>query len=701
MDNYEVLNQIGKGNFGSISKILRKSDKQLLVWKELDYGQMSEKEKQQIVSEVNILRELKHQNIVRYYDRILDKKHARIYIIMEYCEGGDLGQLIKRCKKNKEYIAEDVIWKIFTQIVLALHVCHSRKEGKVLHRDIKPSNVFLDKDNNVKLGDFGLSRVLSNESNFAYSHVGTPYYMSPEQIDEMRYNDKSDIWSLGCFLYEITTFNPPFEAKNHVMLAMRIKSGKVEKIHSRYSEELWRVITWMLNVNQHHRPSIEELLNVPQVSIRLREKRIKENLNKIKVYEETLKLKEEELKHKESMLECKEKELKEKEERLNEKEKTLNELNKRVSSISTNNMPMFSYNSYKTNNSNNVNQYRIMKQINNANSDLGNLISYGNNNKTNHNNIAMTNTNLNTTIGDDFGFLTNNNISTKISTSNYMYDDNNGIINSASKNKGMSYYNTNSNSNINTSQNIPYYSSKLLFQTNNNNNNQHSNRIINTSYSNNQNNSHLSHGNAHNNSLHQQSYEVTPFEHTSTLISTNISTSIAQTKRNSLNNPNNNSTNITKTHSNFTFDPSIYSDNNINTTIEDTNPSNKNSNHNTIYCSSTSKSPKKNIITKRAHTPKTTTSTNRNYPYYTTNVVTTRNNNMHNTPTKTNYYYNKYINNTQDKNNNKTINGNNGIVEYSNRNGSKGKKTKTQNHQVNNSHISGSRINLQQYNIYN
>ena len=112
MDNYEVLNQIGKGNFGSISKILRKSDKQLLVWKELDYGQMSEKEKQQIVSEVNILRELKHQNIVRYYDRILDKKHARIYIIMEYCEGGDLGQLIKRCKKNKEYIAEDVIWKI-------------------------------------------------------------------------------------------------------------------------------------------------------------------------------------------------------------------------------------------------------------------------------------------------------------------------------------------------------------------------------------------------------------------------------------------------------------------------------------------------------------------------------------------------------------------------------------------------------------
>ena len=97
MENYELVCQIGKGNFGRISKIIRKSDQKTLIWKELDYGQMSEKEKEQIVSEVNILRELKHPNIVRYYDRIIDKKHSRIYIIMEYCEGGDLNQLIKRC----------------------------------------------------------------------------------------------------------------------------------------------------------------------------------------------------------------------------------------------------------------------------------------------------------------------------------------------------------------------------------------------------------------------------------------------------------------------------------------------------------------------------------------------------------------------------------------------------------------------------
>ena len=101
MDDYEVLGLIGKGNFGSISKILRKSDNKILVWKELDYGLMSEKEKQNIVSEVNILKELHHPNIVQYYDRIIDKQNQKIYIIMEYCEGGDIGKIMIKIKELK------------------------------------------------------------------------------------------------------------------------------------------------------------------------------------------------------------------------------------------------------------------------------------------------------------------------------------------------------------------------------------------------------------------------------------------------------------------------------------------------------------------------------------------------------------------------------------------------------------------------
>ena len=105
------------------------------------------------------------------------------------------------------------------QIVLALRECHNRKEGKIIHRDIKPGNVFFDKDNNVKLGDFGLSRVMSNESVYAQTNVGTPYYMSPEQINEAKYDEKTDIWSAGCVLYEMVALRPPFKATNQLALA--------------------------------------------------------------------------------------------------------------------------------------------------------------------------------------------------------------------------------------------------------------------------------------------------------------------------------------------------------------------------------------------------------------------------------------------------------------------------------------------------
>jgi serine/threonine protein kinase len=97
-----------------VQKVKRIADGKLLVWKELNYGIMSEKEKQQIVSEVNILRELSHVNIVKYHDRLIDKQKAKIYIIMEYCDGGDLQQLIRRCRKSQDHIGEDFVWKVLT-----------------------------------------------------------------------------------------------------------------------------------------------------------------------------------------------------------------------------------------------------------------------------------------------------------------------------------------------------------------------------------------------------------------------------------------------------------------------------------------------------------------------------------------------------------------------------------------------------------
>ncbi|KAG9283147.1 serine/threonine-protein kinase Nek2 isoform X1 [Astyanax mexicanus] len=267
-DQYEVLSTIGSGSYGKCQKIRRKSDGKILVWKELDYGTMAEAEKQMLVSEVNLLRELKHPNIVRYYDRIIDRTNTTLYIVMEYCEGGDLASLISKCIKDRRYLEEEFILRMMAQLALALKECHSRSNGgsTVLHRDLKPANIFLDAKQNIKLGDFGLARILKHETSFAKTFVGTPYYMSPEQMNRMSYNEKSDIWSLGCLLYELCALSPPFTAHNQRDLAEKIKEGKFRRIPYRFSEELNTLLSRMLHLKDYLRPSVESILQSSLIS---------------------------------------------------------------------------------------------------------------------------------------------------------------------------------------------------------------------------------------------------------------------------------------------------------------------------------------------------------------------------------------------------------------------------------------------------
>lgn len=222
---------------------------------------------------------------------------------MEHCGGGDLSDIIKHAKKkNNDFIDEDLIWRIFSQILIALRYCHCKKPNPILHRDIKPANVFIGQNNNVKLGDFGLSKVLCNDSRYAYTNVGTPYYMSPEQINEEKYNHKSDIWSLGCIIYETAALKPPFKAENYLSLAMKIKEGKFDRIPSHYSEDLQAIIEQMLNIDQSKRPSVMDLFEYPRVSIKIKEIRIKEKTRLLSQKEDELNQREEELKEKEQQM---------------------------------------------------------------------------------------------------------------------------------------------------------------------------------------------------------------------------------------------------------------------------------------------------------------------------------------------------------------------------------------------------------------
>ncbi|KAJ3267103.1 G2-specific serine/threonine protein kinase [Chytriomyces hyalinus] len=329
MDAYEALDVIGSGSFGVIRKVRRKADGRLLVRKEIDYGKMTEKEKKQLVAEVNILRELRHPNIVRYYERFVDRPGSRIYIIMEWCEGGDLAGIIKQCKKENKRLPEDVIWNLMTQLLLALQECHHGAAGSnsasstlngtdansrssathptILHRDIKPDNVFLDGNQNVKLGDFGLSRIISSpELDFAKTFVGTPFYMSPELVSETSYNTKSDIWALGCLIYELCALEPPFQSKTQAGLTQKIRSGKVDPLPPQYSNDLAATIKAMLNVNHMKRPSTTEFLKVYRIRMCIKERNM---LAEMKKRDEEIKRREAALDAREAQLVAREEEM--------------------------------------------------------------------------------------------------------------------------------------------------------------------------------------------------------------------------------------------------------------------------------------------------------------------------------------------------------------------------------------------------------
>ncbi|KAF5354292.1 hypothetical protein D9756_007362 [Leucocoprinus leucothites] len=322
LDQYEPLDIIGNGSFGIIRKVRRKADGMVFARKELNFERMTERDRKQIVAEVNILKELNNEHIVRYHDRHVDRDAGILYILMEYCGGGDLSNVIKQATKTNRPIPEDTIWNYFMQILLALQHCHHpnghgrsgsngagfgddggngsgsgarERRSQILHRDLKPDNVFLDENNHVKLGDFGLSKALP-QSSFANTYVGTPYYMSPEVMQEKAYDSKSDIWSLGCLIYELCALKPPFhEAKTHSELNMCIRNGRIPPLPRGYSQSLSAVIKAMLNLNPAVRPSAAQLLQHERLELSFRVSETDKLLSQVKSHRAAVLVKEREI----------------------------------------------------------------------------------------------------------------------------------------------------------------------------------------------------------------------------------------------------------------------------------------------------------------------------------------------------------------------------------------------------------------------
>eukprot|EP01004_Peranema_trichophorum_P003267 NODE_2264_length_1634_cov_48.102581_g1940_i0.p1 GENE.NODE_2264_length_1634_cov_48.102581_g1940_i0~~NODE_2264_length_1634_cov_48.102581_g1940_i0.p1 ORF type:complete len:252 (-),score=31.97 NODE_2264_length_1634_cov_48.102581_g1940_i0:798-1553(-) len=246
MENYTKIKPIGKGSFGQVFLVKSSKDGQSYVMKQIDMSKLNRKEKTTALREVKLLSSLNHPNIVRYVDSFVTPSPEYLCIVMEYCDGGDLQHKIAASKRTCSYYSEEQILDWLIQMSLALEYCHQRK---VLHRDIKSQNVFMTSERVLKVGDFGIARTLGGTSDFACTMVGTPYYLSPEIVQERPYNNMSDMWALGVVLYELMSFRPPFDAADMKGLMNKILRGIYDPLSSRYSAEL-RAITDRLLVRE-------------------------------------------------------------------------------------------------------------------------------------------------------------------------------------------------------------------------------------------------------------------------------------------------------------------------------------------------------------------------------------------------------------------------------------------------------------------
>ena len=279
--DYIIQENLGLGSYGTIYKVLKKSNNHIYVIKRISLVGMSQEQIEKAKLESKILSSINSPYIVKYYESFLE--NDILNIVMEYCDGGDLNEFIIKNEQTHILLKENVIWNIFLKILIGLSHLHKLK---ILHRDLKPLNIFLIKNKNldIKIGDFGVAKILK-ENNFANTLIGTPYYISPELCEELPYNEKSDIWALGCILYELCTYKHPFNAKHQASLVMKILENKPKPIHKYYSDDLQKLINLILDKNYKTRPSCEDILKLPFVIEQLKKiglyDKIKINNNQI------------------------------------------------------------------------------------------------------------------------------------------------------------------------------------------------------------------------------------------------------------------------------------------------------------------------------------------------------------------------------------------------------------------------------------
>ena len=264
LDDFEILQILGKGSYGFVAKIRSLKNKKIYAMKQIDLSKLgSEKEKQLCKQEISLLQQLNHPNINKYYKSFLDNNC--LYIIMEFMDNGDISGFINAHKKFKKPVREEEVWNILLQSMKALSYIH---EKNVIHRDIKPANLFMTNDKTIKIGDFGVSAkiqilrtsVKGDNNYFEGTIVGTPLFMSPEMINNVDYDQKTDVYSMGCTIFELCYFQSPRKATpTEIPGQIKFIDLEIKENKNCYSEKLKTIIYEMIEMDPNKRPNSLEI----------------------------------------------------------------------------------------------------------------------------------------------------------------------------------------------------------------------------------------------------------------------------------------------------------------------------------------------------------------------------------------------------------------------------------------------------------
>ena len=260
LKNFEIITKLGEGSYSTVFQVKRASDSQQYALKKVKLNTLKEKEKRNALNEIRILASVNHPNIVSYKEAFFDEESRSLCLVMEFADGGDLLKRIQTYQKKGVYMSESFIWKLLIELTKGLKALH---DLDILHRDLKCANVFLTNSGQIKLGDMNVSKV--SKDCIMHTQTGTPYYASPEVWKDIPYDTKSDMWSLGCVIYEAACLKPPFRAEDMEGLYKKVIKGEFSPIPRTFSSDLHSIITSLLQVNPSSRPSCSQVLSIPSV----------------------------------------------------------------------------------------------------------------------------------------------------------------------------------------------------------------------------------------------------------------------------------------------------------------------------------------------------------------------------------------------------------------------------------------------------